>query len=85
MEAVSDEFMQEKYEIFKAGCDDGDATACYSLGEYYAVVDEDKTKAAAIFSENCKTRKHGSSCFSLGRLYCTYRASLSVSRATGYV
>ena len=41
MEAVSDEFMQETYEIFKAVYD-GDATACYSLGEYYAVVDETK-------------------------------------------
>lgn len=71
MEPISDEFMREKYETFLAGCEDGDPTACYSLGEYFAVVEENKTKAVEIFEKNCRSRTHGSSCFSLGRLYCT--------------
>jgi TPR repeat protein len=50
---------------WRLGCDEGDATACYSLGEYYAMVKDDKVRAAAIFRENCRERSNGNSCFSL--------------------
>ena len=78
MEAVSDEFMQETYEIFKAVYD-GDATACYSLGEYYAVVDEDKTKSPAIFSD----RRGRFGCDRRDRLLCLRSARGEPEKSAG--
>ncbi len=54
-------------------CEDGDATACHSCGEYFSHVKRNYLKAAKIFHENCIKRNHPGSCFSAGRMYFSGR------------
>ena len=67
--------LTEEFELrsveFKQNCDDGngDALACHSLGEWYAVVQEDHKNAADIYQKNCTKNKYSASCFNLARLY----------------
>ncbi len=50
-------------------CEDGNAAACHSCGEYYSHVKSDYSSAAKIFHENCVERSHPGSCFSSGRMH----------------
>ena len=67
--------LTEEFELrsveFKINCDDGngDALACHSLGEWYAVVKSDHKHAADIYEKNCNKNSYGASCFNLARLY----------------
>lgn len=51
------------------GCNQNNASACYSLGEWYQLIVKDTKKAAALYDSNCTDRKHANSCFNLGLLY----------------
>ena len=45
-EGLEDQFMNEKFIQFQTGCEDErDPTACYSLGEWYAVTSQNYDKA----------------------------------------
>ena len=48
------------------GAADGDA--CHAVGEFFAVIRKDYVKAREAYGANCDERKHGASCFGLGRL-----------------
>ncbi len=54
-------------------CEDGNATACHSCGEYYSHVKRDYSLATKVFHENCVKRNHPGSCFSAGRMYFSGR------------
>lgn len=58
---------------FERECDNGNAGACFSLGEWHQVIKRDYSKAAELFKENCDKRKNGNSCFGLGALYAAGR------------
>lgn len=52
-------------------CSEGDIHSCHSLGEWWAVVKQQYSKAAAIYKSNCEDHSHGTSCYKLGVLYGT--------------
>ena len=48
-EGLEDQFMNEKFIQFQTGCEDErDPTACYSLGEWYAVTSQNYDKARYV-------------------------------------
>ena len=48
-EGLEDQFMNEKFIQFQTGCEDErDPTACYSLGEWYAVTTQNYDKARYV-------------------------------------
>eukprot|EP00941_MAST-03F_sp_MAST-3F-sp1_P005876 g5876.t1 len=81
-EKLKEEYLEDKYVDFKIACDEGDPTACYSLGEWYAMVKEDKETAATIFRENCNKRNNGNSCFSLSLMYLRGQGGLKKNETT---
>lgn len=65
---------------FRTGCEDeGDPTACYSLGEWYAVMTGDYQKASELYRTSCDGG-HANACFSLGLLYLKGLGGLERSR-----
>jgi TPR repeat protein len=69
-----EEFDPEDLRVeFERECDNGNAGACFSLGEWYQVIKRDYAKAAELFEENCEKRNFGNSCFGLGALYSAGR------------
>ena len=46
----------------------GSPDACHAVGEYFAVVKGDHSKAREFYERNCDDRKYAASCFNLGRL-----------------
>ena len=71
-----EEFDPEDLRVdFERECDNGNARACFNLGEWYQVVKRDHTKAASIYEKNCnKNDKDAThSCFGLATLYQTGR------------
>jgi len=60
---------EEKYVGFSVACNNDEANACHSLGEWYAVLRGNFSKAGELFLPNCTDRKYGNSCFSMGLLY----------------
>eukprot|EP00939_MAST-03C_sp_MAST-3C-sp1_P001109 g1109.t1 len=75
--------MEEKLIVFRSGCEDeGDPTACYSLGEWYAVVKKDYAKAASLYADSCNRGQHANACFSLGLLYLKGLGGLRKSKKT---
>lgn len=71
--ALEEQIKGEKFVEFRLACDDSDATGCHSLGEWWAVIKEDFEKAADIYRVNCLERKHGPSCYNLGRFHGEFR------------
>lgn len=66
---LQQQYELEKFSDFSDGCRGGDPTACFSLGEFYALVRKDFTTAARLYETNCDERRHKSSCNNLGHLY----------------
>jgi cytochrome c oxidase assembly factor 7 len=56
---------------FEVDCADGkgEASACHYVAEFYAAVKEEYGRAAGMYAKNCKEKKYGPSCFSLGRFH----------------
>ncbi|KAH8092314.1 hypothetical protein JL720_5283 [Aureococcus anophagefferens] len=46
----------------------GDGDACHAVGEFFSVIRKDYAAARETYGKNCEARKHGASCFALGRL-----------------
>lgn len=63
------EYFQEKFVEFTRDCDEGIATACFSLGEWYQLVKKDVLKASTIYEDACFNQNNGNSCGNLARLY----------------
>jgi cytochrome c oxidase assembly factor 7 len=59
---------------FEVDCADGkgEASACHYVAEFYAAVKEEYGRAGAMYAKNCKEKKYGPSCFSLGRFHCEH-------------
>eukprot|EP00500_Bicosoecida_sp_ms1_P001059 CAMPEP_0203810076 /NCGR_PEP_ID=MMETSP0115-20131106/2713_1 /ASSEMBLY_ACC=CAM_ASM_000227 /TAXON_ID=33651 /ORGANISM="Bicosoecid sp, Strain ms1" /LENGTH=242 /DNA_ID=CAMNT_0050718853 /DNA_START=54 /DNA_END=778 /DNA_ORIENTATION=+ len=70
---LEEQIKGEKFVEFRLACDDGDATGCHSLGEWWALVKEDFGKAADLYRTNCLERRHGPSCYNMGRLHANGR------------
>ncbi|GBG25897.1 Cytochrome c oxidase assembly factor 7-like [Hondaea fermentalgiana] len=68
-DALRQKYWDDKRVEFEQGCNQGNAGACFSLGEWYQLLQRDLTKAAEIFEETCEKKQHGNSCFSLAQLY----------------
>lgn len=67
---LREQYFNEKFWQFDDGCNQqGDANACFSLGEWYQLLKKDYAKAAEIYGENCEKRGHGNSCYNLSLLY----------------
>jgi hypothetical protein len=62
-DALQRKLNEEKYTEFRIACDEGDATACNSLGEWWSALRGDYTKSLAVFRANCDLNKHANSCF----------------------
>lgn len=57
---------EERYTEFRLGCDEGDATACNSLGEWWATMRGDYSSAQQIFHTTCNDYQHASACLNYG-------------------
>ncbi len=62
-------FSRLSMDQWTSDCEDGNATACHSCGEYYSHVKRDYSLAAKVFHENCVEKSHPGSCFSSGQMY----------------
>lgn len=60
---------EEKYVGFSVACNNDEANACHSLGEWYAVLRANFAKAAELYRPNCLERGYANSCFNLGLLF----------------
>ncbi|KAA0151834.1 hypothetical protein FNF29_04240 [Cafeteria roenbergensis] len=60
---------EEKYVGFSVACNNDEANACHSLGEWYAVLRANFSKAAELYRPNCLERGYANSCFNLGLLF----------------
>ena len=49
----------------QVSCGEGNASGCFSLGEWHAVVGGDLPRAAELYATNCDTRGHADSCYNL--------------------
>ena len=56
-----DGYAEELRYTFSTECDDfnGDAGACFRLGEWHSVVNNDRKKSLEIYLRNCKSNNHG--------------------------
>ena len=60
------------FESYSKGCEMGYAGGCFSVGVAYEMgrgVARDRTKAHAIYTQNCSERTHLNSCFNAGNMY----------------
>lgn len=66
-----DGYAEELRYTFSTECDDfnGDAGACFRLGEWHSVVNNDRKKSLEIYLRNCKSNNHGKSCFNAAAMY----------------
>eukprot|EP00943_MAST-04B_sp_MAST-4B-sp1_P004324 g4324.t1 len=66
-----DGYAEELRYTFSTECDDfnGDAGACFRLGEWHSVVNTDREKSLEIYLRNCKQNNHGKSCFNAAAIY----------------
>lgn len=62
-------FDRDRLVEFEVACNNGDATGCNSLGEWFGVLNGEFEKAADIFRPNCYERSNGNSCFHYGLLH----------------
>ena len=62
-DALQRRLNEEKYTEFRVACDEGDPTACNSLGEWWSALRGDYNKSLAVFRANCDMHKHANSCF----------------------
>ena len=67
---LRDDFEKRSLE-FRINCDDGngDESACHSLGEWHAVVEQKYEDAAHVYRKNCEKNCYAASCFNLARLH----------------
>jgi TPR repeat protein len=56
---------EELHYTFSTECDEfkGDPNACFRLGEWYQVMNQNRDKAMEIYGENCEANDHAKSCF----------------------
>lgn len=66
---LEEQIKSEKYVEFRLACEDGEPTGCHSLGEWFGVVKGDFATAVKLYTENCLERKHGPSCYNMGRFH----------------
>ncbi len=67
---LKDQYFHEKKKLFEEGClNNKDPLACFSLGEWYQLINKDNLKAAELYDLNCFERNHSNSCFNLATLY----------------
>lgn len=67
---LKDQYFHEKKKLFEEGClNNKDPLACFSLGEWYQLINKDNLKAAELYDVNCFERNHSNSCFNLATLY----------------
>jgi TPR repeat protein len=59
---------EAKYTEFRVNCDEGDAGACTSLGEWWAMMRKDFKQAMELYSPMCLERKYPQACLNLGNL-----------------
>ena len=80
---LRDDFEKRSLE-FRINCDDGngDESACHSLGEWHAVVEQKYEDAARVYSKNCEKNCDNYRCPALGSLYSPAMASPGVLRYT---
>ena len=57
---------EEKYGEFKRGCDEHQPAACTSLGEWWALMRHDFSKAVQYYTPACIDDKYSQACLNLG-------------------
>lgn len=57
---------EERYVEFRIGCDEGDPTACNSLGEWWATMRGDYKQAGELFASTCTRMDHAGACLNYG-------------------
>jgi hypothetical protein len=59
---------EAKYTEFRLACEGGDANACCSLGEWFALMRSDFVTARGLYAYSCLERGQPQACLNLGRL-----------------
>jgi TPR repeat protein len=59
---------EAKYTEFKLGCDEGQVSACNSLGEWWAIMRQDFEAAARLYTPACLESRHPQACLNLGQI-----------------
>mmetsp|Transcript_4649 Transcript_4649/g.5867 ORF Transcript_4649/g.5867 Transcript_4649/m.5867 type:complete len:238 (-) Transcript_4649:689-1402(-) len=68
-EELRDNYFNEKKVEFETGCDQGNASACFSLGEWYQLIAKNVPEASKLYDKTCYKSNHANSCFNLATLY----------------
>ena len=62
---------EAKYTEFRVNCNMGDAGACTSLGEWFAMLRQDFRQAMDLYTPMCLERKYPQACLNMGNLLST--------------
>lgn len=66
-----DEAYEAKMLAFEINCREGtgEPMGCHNVAEFYSVVKDDHSRAAATYQLNCDNKNFAPSCFNLAKLY----------------
>ncbi len=70
---------EAKYSEFRIHCDSGDAGACTSLGEWWAMMRHDFKQAIDLYRPMCTERGYPQACLNLGKLLGSYRLAYAAA------
>ncbi|CAK9026690.1 Cytochrome c oxidase assembly factor 7B (Beta-lactamase hcp-like protein) (Sel1 repeat-containing protein 1B), partial [Durusdinium trenchii] len=68
-DALRKQYWEGKKEEFESNCEDGVAGACFSLGEFYELLEKDVGKATTLYRKACDEMEHGNACFKMGQMF----------------
>lgn len=72
---------EDKYTEFYMGCEAGSASACTSLGEWWAIMRNDFTKAAELYTTACIKDRFPQACLNLGNILSAGRGPIQANEA----
>ena len=70
---------EAKYTEFRLGCDGGNAAACNSLGEWFALMRQDFATAVGYYRSACFERRYPQACLNYGLVVANGRGGVPIS------